>query len=221
VDGRVAVSVSYPVFMRLSGRRCVVVGGGVVAERKVRALIDADAEVVVVAPSVIPALPMLESRGELVIRRRDYQAGDLEGALLVFAATNDRAVNARVAVDARAAGALVNSVDSPQSCDFTVPATARRGEVTVAVSTGGRSPAFARQLREEIEAWLTPERTELLELLAGVRAEIMAAGVNPTGQVWSEAIDQSVIGALHDGDREIARQRLRARLVSPPADLHV
>jgi precorrin-2 dehydrogenase / sirohydrochlorin ferrochelatase len=215
------MSAWYPVFMRLSGRRCVVVGGGSVAARKARALIDADAEVVVVAPRVTPELQGLESHGALVIHPRAYRAGDLKGALLVFAATNDRAVNAQVTADARAAGALVNSADDPQSCDFTVPATARRGEVTVAVSTGGRSPAFARQLREEIEAWLTPERTELLELLAGVRAELVAAGLNPSGQVWSEVVDQSVIGALHDGDHEVARQRLRARLSPPSAHSHV
>ncbi len=141
----------YPVLLLLQGRAAVVVGGGAVATRKARALARCGAKVTVVAPDVADALSRL--RG-IRVRQRTYRAGDLQGAALAFAATDDRAVNARVARDARRLRIPVNVADDPLACDFHVPAVARRGTLTIAVGTGGTSPSLASALRDRLAAAL-------------------------------------------------------------------
>jgi precorrin-2 dehydrogenase/sirohydrochlorin ferrochelatase len=202
------VSRPYAAFLRLAGRRCVVVGGGAVAERKVGTLVDCGANVVVIAPTATDRIVQAASERRLVLARRPYRAGDLDGAFLAVAATDERAVNAQVVAYARALGILVNSVDEREPGDLIVPATVQRGDVVVAVSTGGRSPSFARYLREELEAWLTPERVELFELLADVRRELQAAGRNPDPELWRRAVDVDLVRELAAGDRPAARRRL-------------
>jgi precorrin-2 dehydrogenase / sirohydrochlorin ferrochelatase len=202
------VSRPYAAFLRLAGRRCVVVGGGAVAERKVGTLVDCGANVVVIAPTATDRIVQAAAEGRLVLTRRPYRAGDLDGAFLAVAATDERAVNAQVVAYARALGILVNSVDEREPGDLIVPATVQRGDIVVAVSTGGRSPSFARYLREELEAWLTPERVELFELLADVRSELQAAGRNPDPELWRQAVDVDLVRELAAGDHSAARQRL-------------
>ena len=206
----------YPAFLNLTRRRCVVVGGGAVAERKVRGLLAADADVLVVAPDVVPALDELAARAAIRVERRVYRAGDLDGAFLVVAATNVRAVNEAVVRDARGAGALVNVVDDPAACDVTVPAVVRRGDVTLAVSTGGRSPGVARYLREELADWLSDERLALLDLVADVRGELRVAGANPGPERWRQAVRSNILHMLATGDRAAARRALVASLDPPP-----
>ena len=202
----------YPAFLNLAGRRCVVVGGGAVAERKVRGLVAARADVLVVAPKIAPAVVELEVAATVCVQRRPYQPGDLDGAFFVVAATDDRDVNERVVRDARLVGALVNVVDDPAGCDLTVPAVVRRGDVTLAISTGGRSPGFARYLREEIEDWLSDDRLALLDLVADVRAELRAAGDNPGPERWRHAVRSNILHTLTTGDRAAARRALLAAL---------
>jgi precorrin-2 dehydrogenase / sirohydrochlorin ferrochelatase len=200
--------VSYPAFLRLVGRRCVVIGGGRVGERKALALAAAGAVVTVIAPSVGEALRDAADRGTLCVELREYRSGDIGGALLAIAATDRPELNARVVADARTANVFVNSVDDPETGDFTVPATVRRGGVTVAISTGGKSPAFARHLREALEEWLTADRVALLELLSEVRRELIAVGQNPPPERWRQAVDVEVTRALERGDADGARRRL-------------
>ncbi len=209
----------YPAFLNLAGRRCVVVGGGAVAARKVRGLVGANADVVVVAPATDPAIDALEASGSIRVQRRPYRAGDLDGASLAVAATNDHAVNEAVVRDARAAGALVNVVDDPAACDVIVPAIVRRGDVTLAVSTGGRSPGFARYLREELAEWLSDERLALLDLVAEVRDELRAAGARPDPERWRQAVRSNILEVLATGDRAAARRALLAALTSAPPSL--
>ena len=206
----------YPAFLKLAGRRCVVVGGGAVAERKVRGLLAADADVLVVAPEATPALDELAVRRAIRVEQRPYRTGDLAGAFLVVAATDSRVVNETIVRDAWAVGALVNVVDDPAACDVTVPAIVRRGDVTLAISTGGRSPGFARYLREELEDWLSDERLALLDLVADVRAELRAAGANPGPERWRQAVRSNILEGLITSDRAAARRSLLAALVSPP-----
>ena len=210
------MSTLYPAFLTLAGRRCVVVGGGAVAERKVRGLLAAQADVLVVAPDIVPALDDLASRAAIRVERRVYCEGDLDGAMLVVAATDVRAVNEAVVRAARAVGALVNVVDDPAACDVTVPAVVRRGDVTLAVSTGGRSPGVARYLREELADWLSDERLALLDLVADVRDELRAAGTNPGPERWRQAVRSNILPMLATGDRAAARRVLLAALDSPP-----
>jgi precorrin-2 dehydrogenase / sirohydrochlorin ferrochelatase len=140
----------YPVFLDLAGRRAVVAGAGPVALRKARGLLEAGALVTVVAPEWEPEFEDLPVRR---LRRR-FRASDLDGAVLAFAATNDRRVNRRVGEEARKRGILVNVADAPEECCFIVPARVRRGGMQIAVSTGGRSPRLAAELRRRLEEML-------------------------------------------------------------------
>ncbi len=161
-DGNVVL---YPIFLDLSDRRCVVVGGGEVASRKTRKLLQARARVVVISPEIGSELESVA----VEIHRRPYREGDLEGAYLVFAATNSREVNAAVAREARGRGVPVNVADKPSEGDFALPSTLRRGRLQVAVSTGGASPTLARRIREELEDAFGPEWAGIVEELNAAR----------------------------------------------------
>src|SRR5437867_2267777 len=148
----------YPVFLELAGRRCLVVGGGLVAERRVHGLLAANAAVTVVSPALTPALGALASGGQIRHDRRSFEPGDLDGVDLAFAATDRGEVNAALSLAARARGVWVNAADDPAHCTFILPAVVRRGELSVAVSTGGTSPALGRAIREALERYLTAAR---------------------------------------------------------------
>jgi precorrin-2 dehydrogenase/sirohydrochlorin ferrochelatase len=200
--------------LRLAGRCCVVVGGGSVARRKVEALLRVDAHVVVIAPEIAPEIQRLAEGRELQLVARQFEPTDLDGALLAFAATGDRDVNRAVAEAAADRHILVNVADAPAACDFTVPSQVQRGDITVAISTGGRSPAFARYLREQLAAWLTDERCTLLEIAAEVRSELRSAGTSMPRDAWQRAIDDPAVAhAVEAGNRGEARARLRAALL--------
>jgi siroheme synthase-like protein len=209
----------YPVCFDLRGRPCVVIGGGTVAARKVEGLLECGARVTVVAPVLGPALTQWEHDGRIEARRRPYAAGDLEGAALAIAATDDRAVNAVVAQEARARGVWLNAADDPERCDFILPAVIRRGDLQVAISTGGRSPALARRVREDLERLLPAEYADLLPLLAEVRAALREEGIDVPAERWQSAVDDYVLARLRAGDRDGARERLRAGLVLQPVVL--
>ena len=198
----------YPVNLALSGRRCVVVGGGQVAARKAASLLDAGAEVTVVAPEIsdeIRALPV-------AVLERDYRTGDLDGAWLAIAATDSPAVNRAVDADGRDARVWVNAADDPEACSFTLPAVVRRGPVTVAVSTAGHSPALAAWLRERIAAELGPEVAGLAELLSEAREELKAAGRSTEDVDWRQALDSDMLDLIRKGQMAQARERLQACL---------
>ncbi len=153
--------VLYPIFLDLSGRRCVVVGGGEVANRKARKLLQARARVTVISPEIGAELESVA----LEVHRRPYREGDLEGAYLAFAATDSREVNAAVAREAEERGVPVNVVDRPSEGNFALPSTLRRGRLQVAVSTGGASPTLARRIRNELEEVFGPEWAGIVEEL--------------------------------------------------------
>ena len=171
--------VLYPIFLDLSGRRCVVVGGGGVADRKARKLLQARAEVVVISPEVGAELESVA----VEIHRRPYREGDLEGAYLAFAATNVREVNRAVAREAKERGIPVNVADNPQEGDFALPSTLRRGGLQVAVSTGGASPTLARRIRGELEEAFGPEWAGIVEELDRARRNGQEADERLEGEV--------------------------------------
>lgn len=160
-------AVLYPIFLDLDGKRCVVIGGGEVANRKARKLLQARARVVVISPEVKPELESMA----VEVNRRPYRAGDLEGAFLVFAATNRRAVNAAVSQEARERGIPVNVADEPSEGDFALPSTLRRGHLQVAVSTGGASPTLARRIRRELEGAFGFEWAGVVDELSRARRD--------------------------------------------------
>jgi len=182
------VAFDYPVFLDLAGVPVLVVGGGQVALRKVGGLVGAGATVTVVAPQVVDGIAEVAT-----VELRPYVSGDLAGVRLVVTATDDPEVNAQVAADARAAGVFVNSADDPENCTFILPAIARRGPITVAVSTGGISPALASRLRDEIASThLTPELEAAAIDLGRQRAEIHARGASTEDVDWTERIDAAL-----------------------------
>jgi siroheme synthase-like protein len=163
----------YPVALELSGRRCVVVGGGREAEAKARALLEADADVVVVAADVTDGLGDLVRRAELRHVERPYRPGDLAGAFLVVVVDADRAGRAAVFAEAEAERVLCNAVDDAAHCHFAVPSIVRRGELLLAISTGGRAPALAKRLRRRLSAELGWEWEALVDVLGQVREETL------------------------------------------------
>ncbi len=171
----------YPIFLRLSGKKCVVVGGGKVASRKVTRLLDAGADVTVVAPEVSPEISDLASRNSLRWVKREYATQDVEGAFLVFAATDSPELNRRIAGEAREAGAMVN-VASGAAGDFVLPAVIHRGDLVVAIGTGGASPEVARRLRIMLEEEIGPEYAQWLEMMAELREELKPLGLD--GETW-------------------------------------
>jgi len=198
----------YPIFLDLRGRRCLVVGGGREGQRKVEGLLAAGGVVTVIAPELTSDLQARLAAGELEFVQREYRDGDLEGYELCMVATDDGAVNAAVAREGKRQRIWVNAADDPPNCDFILPAVIRRGAITLAASTGGASPALARRLREELEAYLTEEMPALAELLREVRDDLRSRGIKPDVEVWQDAIDEELRVLLAQRKYRQAKARL-------------
>lgn len=159
----------FPAFLKLEGRRCIVVGGGRIAEQKLDSLLSTGASIRVIAPVVSPRIRELANAGKLEWIEREYSAGDLVGASLVIAGTGVGIVNERIFRDADAAGVLCNAVDEPDRCHFYFPAIVRRGDLQIAISTTGQSPALAQRIRTELEGEFAPDYAAWLSWLGRVR----------------------------------------------------
>lgn len=203
----------YPLMLELQGLPCVVIGGGRVAARKVVRLTTSGAAVTVVAPRLEASIEQLAETGHVRAVRRPFQPADLAGARLVFAATDRPAVNAAVKAEASRLGIPTNVADDPAACDFQVPAVVERGGLQLAISTNGRSPAFARRLREELSEWLSPERLELLELYADLRTSLQAETSNVANADWT-AVDARALNLLRNGRAIEARQVLLEQITA-------
>ncbi len=162
----------YPVFLDLDRTRCLVIGGGTIAERKVEALLAAGGEVTLISPELTAALHALEAAGRLTVQQRSYQRGDLEAVALVIAATDDPALQRQIAVDAQQANILCNIVDQPALCSFIVPAVMQQGDLTIAVSTNGASPALAKKIGQDLAEQFGPEYALALRLLRRIRERL-------------------------------------------------
>src|SRR5437762_3675452 len=209
---------AFPLALEVTGRRCVVLGGGAVAEAKVGALLDAGAAVVVIAADAAPGLAELARRGEIELVERGYRRGDLAGALLVFA-TGDRSANAAVFAEAEAEGVLCNAHQDSAHCHFACPTVTRRGDLLVAVSTGGRAPTLAGHVRDALAAGLPDELGALIDLVAEIRAEgIAPADTAERARLWRQALDHDVLGLLGAGQWEAARRLLRGVLAGPAGE---
>lgn len=200
----------YPVNLVLTGRRCLVVGGGRVAARKVAGLQAAEADVVVVALTVGP-----EVRATGVpFEERPYRRSDLDGVWLAVTATDDREINRQVHDDGEAAGVWVNAADDPASCSFILPAVVRQGPVMVTIGTAGRSPALASWLKEHVAGELGPEVADLARLLSEIRERIRAEGRSTEDVDWRSVLDWSMLDEIKAGQTARVRERLEACLLS-------
>jgi precorrin-2 dehydrogenase/sirohydrochlorin ferrochelatase len=193
----------YPMMVDLTGRRCLVVGGGRVAERKVALLIECEANVEVVSPAITPKLAALASTGAIRLARRAVRSEDLPGAFLIFVATDDPEINQAVATEAREAGSLVNVSDAPESCGFLVPSVVRRGDLTISISTGGGSPALAKRIRQKLDEAIGPEYEAFLKALRELRTQAQKAISDPAERqaVFRRAMDSELFGHAARGDR--------------------
>lgn len=211
----------YPAFIDIRDRACVVVGGGAFGEEKVVKLLECGASVIVISEDVAPSVADMAARGEIRWERRGYRDGDLAGAFIAIVAdTSDDALNRRIADEARARNVPLNVVDVTHLCTFIAPSVARRGEVTVATSTGGASPALARTFREKIEASRILEYADLAPLLADVRAQIRREGIAVKPDDWQACISETLLDMVQSGDYAAARRALVDGLLarSQPAD---
>jgi precorrin-2 dehydrogenase/sirohydrochlorin ferrochelatase len=209
------MSTYYPIFLNIQGKKCVVVGGGEVAERKARALADQGASVTVISARVCNGLANLAEQGTIQIFRRDYRSGDLEHALIAIAATDDPMVNTEVAREGRERGVLTNVVDDPEHSDFIVPSLLRRGDIGIAVSTGGKSPALARRIRTELEQSFASEYASLALLISEVRQELKRDGIHVDGDAWQRSLDlEPLLDMLKKGEFEQAKEKLLSNLLN-------
>lgn len=211
----------YPININLAHRRCLVVGGGSVAERKVETLLEFGAEVIVIAPELTPALSDLVEKRLIQhvamsyrsdISYRSDLSDRLHGAFLVFAATDDREVNKRVSADCRSRGILVNVVDDPELCTFFVPAILRRDDLIISVSTSGKSPAMARWLREKLEKDYGLEYGQLADILGELRDEVKAKYPDPAdrNQAYLRILGSDVLDLLTAGKQSEALTKARS-----------
>ncbi len=164
----------YPINLDLKDKKCIVIGGGEVAQRKVETLLEVGATVWVISPQVTDKLQHLAEQAVISCYLRDYRAGDLHGAFMAVGATDNQQVNRQIARDAAAANILVNIVDQPQLCNYIVPASVIRGELVISISTGGNSPALSRHIRQQLERQFGPEYETLVDLLGKVREQVLA-----------------------------------------------
>jgi len=215
----------YPVALELSGRRCVVTGGGREALGKARALLEADADVVVIAPRVSDGFAALARRGEITHIPRRYERGDLTGAFLVVAADSDRAVRAAVFAEAEAERVLCNAVDDVEHCHFAVPSVVRRGELLFAISTGGRAPALAKRLRHRLSEQFGWQWEALVDVLGEVRAEALSNRTDdfaPWAARWKSLLDreEELLELLDEGRIDEVRTRAYAALKPATTSAH-
>lgn len=203
----------YPVSLNIRGRKCVVVGGGEVALRKVRALLEHGAAVEVISPDLCPELARLAESQKINVRNHAYEAGELAGAFLAIAATDDAEINRQVAAEAQSRAILVNVVDDAENSDFIVPSYLRRDGLTVAVSTSGQSPALARKIRTRLEEEITDQYGALARLIAEVRAELRQEEIRIKDARWQKALELDLLlELLKKGEKEKAKAILLSRL---------
>jgi siroheme synthase-like protein len=204
------MTVFYPVYLNLEERRCVVIGGGQVAEQKVLGLLSAGAQVTVISPEVGGRLAELGAQGVIQLIKRFYRRGDLAGAFLAVAGTDDRSVNHVVWEEAEERGILLNAVDDLPHCNFIAPAIYRQGDLTVAVSTAGKSPALAARVRDRLSALIGPDYATFLELLGEVRPKVAARVPDSASRaaLWHRIVDSDVLEFVRRGDIAGARRRI-------------
>jgi len=210
--------VFYPVLFDLQGRAVLVVGGGAIAERKVETLVAAGASVILVAPVVTSSLLDLANSKTIQLRLRKFMESDLDGMVLVISATDDSVAQEQIAAAARSRNVPVNTVDQPNLCDFIVPAIVRKGDIVVAISTSGRSPALAAALRAKLEAVVTDEAARAARVLGEVRNEVHTRFPDPDRRkhVFESIVASGILDWIKECDDAAALKRVRGIIEKLP-----
>ncbi len=203
----------YPILLNIRGKKCLVLGGGNVALRKIQTLLEHGANVEIVSPNFCPEINKLAKEGTIRAINRDYKPEDLKKTFIAIAATDDIKTNEKLAAQARRLGILVNVVDDPNNSDFIAPSYFRRGDIIVAVSTSGRSPALARKIRSELEKKFQAEYAQLALVADEVRSELKQQGITVSGDAWQKVLDlNSLIELLRRGKNQQAREIMLSKL---------
>ena len=208
----------YPVFLNLTGRRCVIIGGGQVAEGKVSKLLDSGAKIIVISPDATQGIRDYADSGQIEYSLRKYQEGDLNGAFLVVAATNDRVVNQEIFEEAEKSGILLNAVDDMPRCSFIAPSIVEKGPITVAISTGGASPALARKLREKLEVSPALDWADATNMLSHARQIIKDKQIALDPQRWQCCMTDELLTLIQAGREDEALEILMNRLLGKVSD---
>lgn len=206
----------YPVGLDIKGRTCLVVGGGQVGTRKVKTLLECGACVTVVSPKATQALADLAEQGRITWKMRAYRASDQQGAFLVIGATDEEALNHAIYKDAERAGRLCNIADQPERCNFVLPSIVRQGDLMIAISTAGKSPAFARFMRQKLQKQFGPEYGAFLDLMGAIRRRLLAEAHAPEAHkpIFEELIERELLELIRKDDR-IGIDALLAEVVGP------
>ena len=205
----------YPVYLNLAGKRCVILGGGTIAQGKIAALRDAGAAITVISPHATEGIRRAAKRGDITFEQREYREGDLEGAFIAVAATNVWHVNREIYEEAEERGVLLNVVDDPDQCTFIAPSIVRRDPITLAVSTGGASPALARKLRETLAEAPALKWADLAGALGRARRVIkeQRTVIDPTR--WQCVITEDLLAMVQDGRDDEAVEIILSQLQDP------
>lgn len=192
----------YPVNLHIADKLCLVVGGGMVALRKTKSLLICGAKIRVISPEVLPELIALAKNREIEWFARNFAEGDVQGAFLVFAATDNPEAQRLITREAAKYCVLLNSIDNPQQSHFHVPAHFRRGKMLVTVSTGGSSPALAKQIRQQLEKEFAPEYAVVVELLSLIRDKIVGLDTSPdvNGELFRRLLQQGIVELVLTAD---------------------
>ena len=203
----------YPVFLNLAGKRCVIIGGGTIAQGKIGGLLQAGCQITVISPDATPGIRQAAQRGDIAWLERTYRPGDLEGAFIGVAATNVWHVNREIYEEAERLGVLLNVVDDPDLCSFIAPSIVKREPVTLAISTGGASPALARKLRETLAHAEALEWADLADVLAQARRIIKEKRVVIDPERWQCCINRNLLSMVQDGRSDEALNLLLSQLL--------
>jgi len=204
----------YPLFLELKGEKVLVVGGGRVAERKIKGLLDAGARVYVVAKELSPSMMELKASSAFHYLGKDFRPEHLDGVRLVFVATNDHSLNEFVSTSAKEKGLWVNVVDQPELCSFIVPSTIRRGKVIVAISSGGQSPALSKFLRERLEGILPLGLSDFALFMGLLRKRVLSLKLGPDRdkEIFQKIVGSQIMEKMIQGDFEDAKEICKNRL---------
>jgi len=188
----------YPVFLELSGRKAVVIGGGAVAQRKIDTLLEHGAAVHVISKDLTPELQVRLKNGDIRLVSSEFDERYIEDAFMVIAATNDKVLNQRVSEAAKGRNILVNAVDQPEACSFIVPSIIKRGDLLIAVSTSGKSPALAKRIGETLSARFGKEYAYFLNIMARIRKQLLSEDVpeGERGRIFHELVDSSILNSI-------------------------
>jgi len=205
----------YSICLDLQGKRCLVIGGGTVAERKILTLLEYEAAIVVISPCVTSHIAHLSHEGRLTYIAREFQPGDARNFFLIIAATNDDQVNKAISQEAQEAHILINVVDAPDDSTFILPALVKRGDLTISISTGGKSPALARKMREDMETQYGPEYEIFVDILGNLRKNILQSepDICKRKEIFQRlAESDEILKIIRERGRESAEGKIRELL---------